>query len=81
MSTDQPWTIRRLLEWTKGFLATKGVESSRLEAELLLAHALGCPKIALYTRYEEVPDDAKRAAFRELVQQRDEGPARRPPAG
>jgi release factor glutamine methyltransferase len=73
VSTDQPWTIRRLLEWTKGFLASKGVESARLEAELLLAHALGCPKIALYTRYDEVPPDAPRAAFRELVQQRVKG--------
>ncbi|MGL4552810.1 MAG: peptide chain release factor N(5)-glutamine methyltransferase [Gemmataceae bacterium] len=73
MSTDQPWTIRRLLDWTKTFLAGKGIESPRLDAELLLAHALGCPKIALYTRFDEVADDAKRAAFRELVQQRVKG--------
>ncbi|NBO92321.1 MAG: peptide chain release factor N(5)-glutamine methyltransferase [Planctomycetia bacterium] len=70
MSTDQPWTIRRLLDWTKSFLAGKGVDSPRLEAELLLGHALGCPKIALYTRYEEIPSVTQRAAFKDLVQQR-----------
>src|SRR4051812_42085570 len=73
VSTDQPWTIRRLLDWTKSFLAGKGVESARLEAELLLAHALGCPKIALYTRFDEEPAEAERTAFRELVKQRAAG--------
>jgi release factor glutamine methyltransferase len=73
VSADQPWTIRRLLDWTRAFLAGKGIESARLEAELLLAHALGCAKIALYTRYEEVPDDAQRTTFRELVQRRVKG--------
>ncbi|MFQ3592503.1 MAG: peptide chain release factor N(5)-glutamine methyltransferase [Gemmataceae bacterium] len=73
MNADQPWTIRRLLEWTRDYLAGKGIESARLEAELLLAHALRCAKIALYTRYDEVPDEAQRAAFRELVQRRVKG--------
>jgi release factor glutamine methyltransferase len=73
VSTDQPWTIGRLLEWTTGYLQTKGCESARLEAQLLLAHALGCSRTSLYTRYAEQPGDSDRSRFRELVQSRVKG--------
>jgi release factor glutamine methyltransferase len=73
VSADQPWTIGRLLDWTTSFLAGKGVESARLEAQLLLAHALKCSRTALYTRYDEAPAEAERGQFRELVQQRVKG--------
>ncbi len=64
---DQAWTIRRLLEWTTTWFAGRHVEGGRLAAELLLAHAMGCAKIQLYTRIDEEPSDEQRAAFRELV--------------
>jgi release factor glutamine methyltransferase len=70
-STEQQgWTIGRLLDWTAGHLAKKGSEYPRLDAEVLLAHALGCRRIDLYTRYtDSAPEDA-RQRFRELVRQR-----------
>ncbi|MBY0230391.1 MAG: peptide chain release factor N(5)-glutamine methyltransferase [Gemmataceae bacterium] len=71
--TDQPWTIGRLLAWTKDHFAAKGVDSPRVDAEILLAHALGCARIALYTRTAELPADEQRAAFKELVQKRLKG--------
>ncbi|MFO0972782.1 MAG: peptide chain release factor N(5)-glutamine methyltransferase [Phycisphaerae bacterium] len=61
------WTIGRLLSWTQQFLAARSVDEPRLATELLLAHALGCRKIDLYTRFADVPPDAARDAFRELV--------------
>lgn len=61
------WTIGRLLRWTTDYLARSEVEEPRLAAELLLAHALGCPKIQLYTRFDTVPDEPTRAALRTLV--------------
>ncbi len=70
MSTDQPWTIRRLLDWTKNYLTQKESESPLLDAQVLLAHALGCRKIELYTRYEEVVPEEVRGRFRELIQKR-----------
>jgi release factor glutamine methyltransferase len=73
MSTDLPWTVGRLLDWTSSYLGQKGVESARLDAEVLLAHALSWKRIDLYTRYEEVPDEAQRQAFRELIRRRMEG--------
>jgi release factor glutamine methyltransferase len=73
VSPEQSWTIKRLLEWTANFLQQKGVESARLETELLLAHALGCTRMQLYTRYDEEPGEGERKKFKELVQQRTRG--------
>ncbi len=73
MSTDTPWTINRLLDWTTRFLAGKGVEDARLETQLLLANALGCSRTELFMRYEEEPAEEQRTRFRELVQQRARG--------
>lgn len=67
--TDR-WTVQRILEWTAGFLKQKGVESPRLEAELLLAFARKCPRIRLYTDFTEPLSDEQRAVMRELVQRR-----------
>jgi len=64
---DAVWTIGRLLTWTTEYLGRAGLEEPRLCTELLLAHALGCRKIELYTRFEQIPEDSRRAAFRVLV--------------
>jgi release factor glutamine methyltransferase len=63
----QPWTIRRLLEWTAPFFARKDVDSPRLSAELLLSHVLRIPRIKLYTDYERVLSERDLTSFRELV--------------
>jgi release factor glutamine methyltransferase len=63
----ESWTIRKLLEWTAGFLARKEVDSPRLSAELLLAHVLGVPRIKLYTDYERPLGEKELATFRDLV--------------
>lgn len=74
MSTEQPWTIGRLLDWTTRYLDGKGAgAAARLEAQLLLAHALNCSRTALYTRFDEEPPEAERGRFRELVQKRAAG--------
>jgi release factor glutamine methyltransferase len=49
-------------------LAEAGVESPRVDAELLLAHALGVPRVRLLT-LDEVPADAG-ARFEDLLAQR-----------
>ena len=67
MTTEQPWTIGRLLDWTTKFLGQKGSESPRLDAQVLLAHALGCKRIELYTRHDEpASDEARGQAKRRL---------------
>lgn len=64
----EPWTVRRLLEWTTPFFTRKQVDSPRLSAELLLAHVLSVPRIRLYTDYERALDERQLAAYRALVQ-------------
>jgi len=71
--SDEPWTIRRLLTWTKDFLLRKGAESPRLDAEVMLAHVLEWQRVELYTHYEEEIGEYARAAFRDLVRRRAEG--------
>ncbi len=71
---EAPWTVGRLLDWTAKFLLQKGVEFPRLDAEVLLAHALGCKRIDLYgVRHGEVADDDVRKRYRELIGKRVEG--------
>lgn len=73
MSTAAPWTVGRLLQWTADYLKGRGADSPRLDAEILLAQALNCPRIQLYTTFDDVPSEERRTAFRELVRQRAEG--------
>jgi release factor glutamine methyltransferase len=68
-ANDTPWTVGKLLQWTAQWFTDRQVEGGRLAAELLLARAMSCRKIELYTRYESTPTDEQRAAFRVLVRQ------------
>ena len=74
-AADQPeaWTVGRLLTWTTDWLAGRGSDSPRLDAEVLLATVRGCPRILLYTAFDEPVDDEQRARFRELVRRRGGG--------
>jgi release factor glutamine methyltransferase len=68
MPDGEPWTVRRILEWTTGYFKRKDVFQPRLSAEQLLAHVLNYPRIRLYTDYERVLTDADLSAYRGLVQ-------------
>lgn len=64
------WTVLELLRVTTEFFEAKGITSSRLDAECLLAHALGCERLALYVDFEKPVFERERACFRELVRKR-----------
>lgn len=69
-AANEPWTVRRVLEWTIEHLKKSGSDTPRLDAEILLAHARGCQRIKLYVDYDVELDDEHRAAMRELVKRR-----------
>lgn len=71
--TEQTWTLGKLLDWTTKYLTDKGSEFPRLDAEVLLAHAVGCQRIQLYTRYEEDAPEQVRTSFKESIRKRVEG--------
>ena len=71
---EPDWTVGSLLEWTERYLAQKGVEFPRLDAQVLLAHALSCKRIDLYgTRHAEPAAEDVRQRYRELIRKRVEG--------
>ncbi len=62
-----------MLGWTTDFLKRKGSESPRLDAEVMLAHALETQRVELYTHFNDEVAEPARKAFRELVQRRAAG--------
>ena len=66
-SESGEWTISRLIEWTISHFAEADVDAPRLSAELLLAHAIGCQRIELYTRFDVVPSAEELSTFRANV--------------
>jgi len=64
------WTVRQLIDWTAQDLAQNGAESPRLDAELLLARALGVSRTELLRRFAEAVDPAALARFQPLAYRR-----------
>lgn len=69
-TTPEKWDVLKVLNWTKGYLAEKGVENPRLEAEWMLCEALSLDRVGLYLNFDKPLSDAELAAFRALVARR-----------
>jgi len=67
---SETWSVLRLLRWTADFFRQHGIESHRLDAELLLAHVLTCKRVDLYLAFDQPVASADRERFRELVRRR-----------
>ena len=63
-------TVLEGIQKSAEFLAKRGVESPRLQAELLLAHVLKLPRMKLYLNFERVLTEPETDTFRELVKRR-----------
>lgn len=59
-----------VLQKTTDFLAGKGVENARLNAELLIGHALGLKRMQLYLQFERLLAEADLEKVRPLVRRR-----------
>jgi release factor glutamine methyltransferase len=59
-----------VLEWTKGYLAEKGIENARLEAEWLLCEALSLDRVGLYLNFDKPLQESELAAYRSMVARR-----------
>ena len=64
--------MRSLLQWARDWLAKKGMENPRLDAELLLAHALGCDRVRLYIDTDKPLAAEELARFKSLIKRRGE---------
>jgi release factor glutamine methyltransferase len=70
MSEKGPRTLLDYVQVTASFLAGKGVDNARLDAELLLAEVLGLTRTQIYTSFERPLAPAEVDRFRELVRRR-----------
>ncbi len=69
-SAEAPRVLLDYLKLATGFLEGKGIDGARLDAEVLLAHALGLSRVELYTNFDRplAADEVDR--FRELLRRR-----------
>ena len=63
-------TLLEVVQKTTDFLTGKGVESARLNAELLIGHALGLKRMQVYLQFERVLPEADLEKIRPLVKRR-----------
>ena len=63
-------TVLEVIQKSSEFLARKGVESQRLQAELLLAYLFKLPRMKLYLNFERALTPSEADRFRELIKRR-----------
>src|SRR5882724_9418143 len=63
-------TVLEIIRKTTDFLAGKGIESARLNSELLVGHALGLKRMQLYLQFERPLSEAELEKIRPLVRRR-----------
>lgn len=68
--TDKVWTTSQALAWTASRFAADGIETARLDAELLLARALGSERVELYSNPDRPLTAEERAVYRGFIERR-----------
>jgi len=69
-STDPEWTIIKLLKWTTSYFESHDIDGPRIEAEILLAHALQLQRIDLYVQYDRPLSSNELSRFKDLIKRR-----------
>jgi len=67
---DPEWTILKLLQWTASYFKSRGIDSPRATAEILLAHILKLRRIDLYLRYDQPLCSDELTQFKALIKRR-----------
>jgi release factor glutamine methyltransferase len=66
----ETWTTLGVLDWTTRKFTDAGFGAPRLDAQILLAHALGCTRVQLYTQFDKPLGDDELARYRDLIKRR-----------
>ena len=63
-------SVLAIIQKTAEFFGARGIESPRLNAELLIGHALGLKRMQLYLQFERILAEAELEKIRPLVRRR-----------
>lgn len=63
-------TVLEAIQLSTDYLAKKGIESARTNAELLLADILNCTRLKLYLSFDRPLTDDEKNRYREVIQRR-----------
>ncbi|MDP1916636.1 MAG: peptide chain release factor N(5)-glutamine methyltransferase, partial [Myxococcales bacterium] len=69
-ASNEPWTIRRVLDWTRGHFDKQQIDAARLTAELLLAHVLSTTRVKLFMDLDRPLTKDELATYKALIQRR-----------
>ena len=67
---EQILTIIEVIQRSEIYLKKKGIELPKLDAEWMTAHAMGCSRLDLYLRFEEILTPEQVWLIREMVKKR-----------
>ncbi len=73
MAQQEIWTIKRVLDWTCGYLERKGDEHPRLSAEWLLANVTGMSRVELYVNFDKPLEGGELSAMHAAIERRATG--------
>jgi release factor glutamine methyltransferase len=69
----QQWTVLDVIRWTAARFGERGLATPRLDAELIVAHVLGLPRIQLYVQSDRPLLATELGDIRGLIQRRQAG--------
>ncbi len=67
---SEEWTVRKVLDWTRGHFEKQEIDAPRLTAELLLAHLLKVSRVKLYVDLDRPLQKDELAQYKALIQRR-----------
>lgn len=67
------WTLLDVIKWTTARFTERRLDTPRLDAEILVAHALGLSRVQLYVQHDRPLTAAELANIRELIKRRQAG--------
>ncbi|MEA3476169.1 MAG: peptide chain release factor N(5)-glutamine methyltransferase [Candidatus Cloacimonadota bacterium] len=64
------WTVKDVLLWTSNYFKKNEIQSSQLNAEMIIARVLNCSRMELYLNYDKLLNPKEREEIRNLVKKR-----------
>ncbi len=71
--SDSPREVLEVLRLSEDYFSRKGVACPRVDAEILLAHVLGCKRFELYMRHDQPLKEEELSVYREHIRRRGSG--------